>query len=101
VQVVLCAPRAVAVALLCEDHVSDFPSHIGILVESAGKILLTGVLAFIEPGSNGQVVAGLFLTFILLLNYANEVCLVGAIETIAERSRSVPTLPPRCAGPLR
>jgi len=40
-----------------------------VVVESGNKLLITGVLGFVQPGKFGQVVAGTFMTFAMLLVY--------------------------------
>jgi len=40
-----------------------------ILVEQCNKLIITGVLGFIAPGTNGQVAAGMLMTFVMLLIY--------------------------------
>ena len=58
---------SVAVGALYSDVFADrWYWH---LVETLNKLLLTGVLGLISPGTMGQVVAGLALTFCMLLLY--------------------------------
>jgi len=46
-------------------------AHAGywILIESANKLIITGVLGFIAPGTQAQVAAGVGMTFLMLLMY--------------------------------
>lgn len=40
-----------------------------VLVETANKLIITGVLGFIAPGTQAQVAAGVGITFLMLLAY--------------------------------
>ena len=63
----LLAPAEEAIgALFAEFHVGAWYWE---LVEVANKLVITGVLGFIAPGEQAQVVAGLGLTFLMLLAY--------------------------------
>jgi len=61
------APAREAIGLLFAEFHAD--TWYWSLVEAISKLLITGVLGFIAPGTQGQVVAGLGLTFLMLLAY--------------------------------
>ena len=56
-----------SIGLLYREFYAD--TWYWILFESCNKLVITGVLGFISPGTEGQVAAGMLITFISLLLY--------------------------------